>query len=84
MDANSRKPEEWMGITIEPSYRTATSHVHVLLFKGHVHLPCLICPYPTLFHPTLPCLLYLAPTPLYVILPCPTLFTLPLAMHANN
>ncbi len=51
MGADSQKPKEWVGITNEPNYRFATTHVHVLLLKGHAHLPYLFhLPCPTFGH----------------------------------
>lgn len=73
MEANSRKPKEWVGIANEPNYRFTTTCVWVLMFKSPVRMPCLL-------YLALPCLVYFAlPLP-HFVLPCATLLTLPLAM----
>jgi len=41
MEINSQKPREWVGIINELDYKFTTTHVHVLLFKGLIHLLCL-------------------------------------------
>jgi hypothetical protein len=80
MEVDSRKPKEWVGITYEPNYKFATTHVHVLLLKGHAHPPYLLCLTLILLCFTLPYLVYFAlplphfvlPYPALLYLPCPT------------
>jgi hypothetical protein len=78
MEINSQKPREWVGIVNESNSKFTTTHMHVLLFKGLVHLlslaPILFCltlPYPILSCPTLPYLTCLALGHAWPILGCP-------------
>jgi hypothetical protein len=70
MEANSRKPKEWVGIVNEPSCKFVSVHVHVLLHRGHACLSYLLCFAPILLCFALPCLLYLAFTPHCFALSC--------------